>query len=101
MFLPCRATSCRKGIRALVKWSSRTRWLPRLDGDTIAVVTLMANQVRLAQAGRTATRSVWSASSLSTLRSAVHPPQCCPPSAVLLRRTGYGGRATEDGLALS
>ena len=38
----------------------------------------------------------------------VHPPQCCPPSAVLstlrsaatedgLRRTGYGGRATEDG----
>ncbi len=26
--------------------------------------------------------------------SPVHPPQCCPPSAVLLRRTGYGGRAS-------
>jgi hypothetical protein len=24
----------------------------------------------------------------------VHPPQCCPPSAVPLRRTGYGGRAS-------
>jgi DNA polymerase-3 subunit alpha len=44
----------------------------------------------------------------STLRSAVHPPQYRPPSAVPstlrstatedgLRRTGYGGRATEDG----
>jgi predicted nuclease of restriction endonuclease-like (RecB) superfamily len=24
----------------------------------------------------------------------VHPPQYCPPSAVVLRRTGYGGRAS-------
>jgi hypothetical protein len=29
---------------------------------------------------------------LSTLRSTVHPPQYCPPSAVPLRRTGYGGQ---------
>ena len=26
------------------------------------------------------------------LAKAERPPQCCPPSAVLLRRTGYGGR---------
>ena len=35
-------------------------------------------------------------SNTSALRSPVHPSQCFPPSASPRRRTGYGGRATED-----
>src|SRR5207245_1287050 len=41
---------------------------------------------------------IWSFGFLSsTLRSVVRLLQPCPPSAVLLRRWGYGGGATEDG----
>ena len=41
----------------------------------------------------TGTYGHWGMRNLGWFRvSDFHPPQCCPPSAVLLRRTGYGGR---------